>query len=100
MLPAAPKAGLGRMLFLKLLEVADPPMQTAMLPDQPLSRFADLVDERVPCLLAAFARHRLSSHNMSGLTTIGDSSPRRRFITVICSTLFGFARCLMFQVNR
>jgi len=72
------------MLPLKLLEVPDPSAQTPMLPEQPPSRFPDLVDERIRRFLAAFAGHGLSSHNMSGLTTMGDSSPRRRFITVIC----------------
>ena len=65
----------------------------------PLTDFVNQkVDKNRPGGLTA---HPSSSiHSISGVTTCGVSSPRRRLITVRCAILCGLARCRMFQVRR
>ena len=89
-----------RMLPLHLLQVVDPPTQVAMLFDQSLTSAANLIDQRVRILRFLIVHETSSIQRASGLIMTGESKPNRRFITVMCSTLLGFAKCRTFHVKR
>jgi len=73
-------------------QVSDPTAEAAVLVDQAPTVLAHFVNQRIWERFLAVFHGQPSAQRVSGLRIVGVMSPRRRLITVMCSTLFGFAR--------
>ena len=98
-------AGIGHAIWMFGLPLTDEPDQRVEVVSaggkEIASPLTDLVYENVHEHWSAVPAHTSSSsHSISGVTTCGVRSPRRRLITVRCAILFGLARWRMFHVMR